>query len=297
MSELFTLPEKIPQQRQQIPLYRTTELKTLSPRESTVARYFDRRLKKYREIFMLTQEPEDNGDILTFKEKKFDFEVYKASDSFWMTNRELAFSETLPRGAELPKEDEAADKAREYLEKHYVDMTYVKFQSVTHTEVVHDGPDKKEIDSQKTAVNVNFSFDMDGIPVVGPGAKIQVSFCDRDLVSQVYYFWRDAKIADEMDSILPDNALEKFMKDPQFIRLDERSSSVKIHEMNLNYFAMPPFEFQRFLIPVYTIKGTVSTKHLERYDFNTHVVAVNITPEKIKRAGILANPSSCQVFD
>lgn len=297
MSELFTLPEKIPQQIKQIPLFRTTELKTLSPRESTVARYFDRRLKKYRELFMLTQEPEDIGDILTFKEKELDFDVYKASDSFWMTKRELAFSETLPRGAELPKDDEAVDKARAYLEKLYVDMTYVKLQSVTHTEVVHDGPNKKEVDSQQTAVNVNFSFDMDGISVVGPGAKIQVSLCDRDLVSQVHYFWRDARMTDEIDTILPDAALEKFMKDPRFIRLDERSSSVKIHDMNLNYFAMPPFEFQRFLIPVYTIRGTVSTKYLERYDFTTHIVAVNITPEKIKRAGILANPSSCQVFD
>ena len=57
-----------------------------------------------------------------------------------------------------------------------------------------------------------------GIPVVGPGAKIQVSFCDQDLVSQVHYFWRDVKKEDNIDTILPDTALEKFMKDKLYAR-------------------------------------------------------------------------------
>jgi len=297
MSELFSLPEKIPPHRKQIAMYRTTELKTMSPREKTVAKYFDRRLRRYKEMFDLKEEPRDTGDTLFFREKEIDLEVYKASDSFWWTDRELAFQETLPRGAKLPNENAAVKYAHEYLSKIGIDTAYTRLGSVTHTEVVHDNAKQKEIESLNTAINVNFSFIVDDMPVVGPGAKIQVAFCDRDKISHALYFWRDIRMADEMETLLPNAAIEKFMKDPSFIRLDDRSSSVRIHEVSLNYFALPPFEFQRYLIPVYSISGTVSTKHLERYDFRTHVVAVNISPEKVKSAGIVANPDSCQIFE
>jgi hypothetical protein len=278
-------------------MYRTTELKTLSPRENTVARYFERRMKRYKEMFDLKVKPEDKGDTLCFREKEIDLEVYKASDSFWWTNRKLAFQETLPQGAILPDEDAAVKYAHEYLSKVGIDRNHIQLGSVTHTEVVHDNAEQKEIERLNTAVNVNFSFIVDDMPVVGPGAKIQVAFCDRDKMAHALYFWRNIQVADEMETILPDAAIEKFMKDPSFIRLDERSSSVRIHEVSLNYFALPPFEFQRYLIPVYSISGTVSTKHLEKYDFRTHVVAVNISPEKVKRLGIVANPDSCQIFE
>lgn len=297
MSELFSLPKKIPSYKKQIALYRTTKLKTLSPRESTVARYFAKRINQYKEVFQLKQEPEDHGDILSFKDKEIDFEVYKASDSFWWVNRNLAFQETLMRGAKLPDNDTAAKNADAYLKMLGVNMTHAKFESVTQTEVIRDNNKRKEIERQKTAVNVNYSFNIDGTPVVGPGAKIQVSYCDQNVVSQVFYFWRNTDKSEEMNCIHPDTALEKFMKDPRYIRLDERTSSGQIHEMKLNYYALPPFEFQRYLIPVYTIKGTVSTKYLERYDFSTNIIAVNITPEQIKKAGIVADPNSCQIFD
>lgn len=296
MSSLFSMPKTIPMYDKKIAIYRTTQLKTLSPRESTVARYFEKRLSQYKEIFGLRESPRDIGDTLLFAEKEFDLEVYKASDSFWWISRNAAFPETLKDGAKLPDMDTAAENARKRIERLGVDVSCAEVQSVSYTEVVRDDTKQREIQRENTAVNVNFSFNLNGLPVVGAGAKMQISYCDYDELAHILYFWRNIKEEDAMEVILPDNALEKLMKDPRFIRLDDRNAKVSLNDIQLGYYALPPYEFQRFLIPVYTITGTASTKYLERYDFTSHVVAVNITASEIKKAGIVANPDSCQVF-
>ncbi len=39
-------------------------------------------------------------------------------------------------------------------------------------------------------------------------------------------------------------------------------------------------------MPVYALRGTVSTPQLERYDFTRYVAAVKVSPRQTKRMGV-----------
>jgi len=295
-NDLFVYPKKIPKHIKKIAMYRTYKHRTFSRREKSAVKQFESRIKQFSGLFKARSEPIDSGDLMLFREKDYTLEIYRASDSLWWTHNELAYREKAPRGAKLPDEKQAYKIAEEYLRKYDLVNEYSKFSSVDYTEAAYSSSPKENPISAKTEAHVNYKFSLDRIPVLGPGAKIQVSLVENSTMSELLYFWREPIKEKSNEIIHPEEALKKITNDPRFMRLSSKTAVVNLHKMQLGYFALTPSDFQRYLIPVYAVDGTAKTKDFERYDFTLYVVAAPLTPTSIKEAGIVADPNSCQVF-
>jgi len=151
---------------------------------------------------------------------------------------------------------------------------------------------QKTVETSPVALHVNYRFSLDGLPVLGPGAKIQVTYGDRGKVVEFYKFWRLPKAERELDLLPPEAALELLRRDPAFADLREGEARVVFHRARLAHYALPPRESQGCLIPVYAFDGTVSTAQLERYDFVRYVVGVRFTAEDAKQVGAVFRSSS-----
>ena len=295
-SDLFIYPQKLPEPIAEVPMYRTMIHRTYSRRLQAASEEFNNRLQIYSRLFNTKSEPQDKSSVILFREPDYTLEVYRPSDSLRWSHRELAYREHVPAEAELPKEQEARELATNFLREYRLENNYAQFQSVAYSQLAISTSPDEEPTVYNTEAHVLYNFNLEGYPVFGPGAKIKASFVEGGRMSRFLNFWRTPTKEKTISLISPEEALKKFSNDPRFMRISPDTAVVNIHDIQFGYYTLPPTEFQRYLIPVYAVSGTVKTQDFERYDFTHYVVAVELTKEQIKQAGVVANPASCTVF-
>lgn len=287
--------------------YETSNKLDLKILENTQG-YWQQRLTKLNKTFHISGEVQqlDTPDRLIMRNERYNLHVYKASNSFLYFDNQLvsptnpAFSETL-----LP-ELVARKKADDLLKTLGLLDEHVQFAGIGYTGVLidHATPDETPellSDEYKTEIKVHYRFIINGLPVFGPGAKVIASYVGQDL-SQLIYFWRNPKLAEEVQFASskvnqhrpissPEEALYHFSHDSSFEKLKKGNAKVRFHDLRLGYYAKSPLEVQRFIYPVYQVKGTVETWKANengyaaikeqvsgdvfRQDFTLHMLAVS----------------------
>lgn len=279
MSSLFTMPE-LPKDRLEISLYRT-----LDP---AIDGEF---IKKYAQVFQVMGKAKNTGSRNIVEDQSGVLEIFEASGSIWWTSKTRIKSE--PRkSVQFPPEEEAISRANTYLAAMGLTDKQANTVSVTYTETFYLRDEQKEPQKAITNQHINYVFRLDGLPVWGPGAKIQVTYGSDDQVTEVLKFWREPKKEQNKHKLIPvEKAVKIFQTDDAFSDLSIKTANVKVDEISLGYYALPPREVQACLIPVYRFKGFVSTERLERYDFAMHVIAVDLTADLLKKTGIAVTGS------
>lgn len=295
---LFNYPEQIPVYLKEVPMYRATKYKTYSRREADVQKDLDLRAERYTKFLSIKATPEDLGEVIVYQYNDQELEIFRPSDSLRFTHKGLSSQAATPKAVKLPDEKKAFDVAANYLDKYELTNENATIKALAYTEFVSHAMKKGDVAPQviKTEAHVIYSFSLDGIPVMGPGAKIKISMVENEKMSGLLYFWRNTTKEKAMKITHPIEALRKLTNSPNFMKLSPETASVDLHSIQFGYYAMPPGEFQRFLIPVYAVKGTVKTEFFDRDDFTRYVVAVDLSPEEIKKLGVVANPDSCTMF-
>lgn len=258
-------------------------------------RSLDDQLRDYVELFGLRSSPKDFGDSVVFSERVFELEVFKASDSIWWEHNELAYREEPATRSRLPSEETAIELADELCNKLGMDMTYAEYSHVSYSKLIAMDVRKNKETEYKTEINVNYSFKLNGSPVEGPGAKIQVSFVERNTMCEFYYFWRDPRKDVERPILSPDDALDVFCKDAAFSKLSPGSAAVKIDSIDFVYYALPPLEVQKYYLPTYRIEGTVATKH-HVHEFTNYLLALDLTEREMKENGFVTEVSPHRIL-
>jgi hypothetical protein len=180
------------------------------------------------------------------------------------------------------------------VEKFGLDALAASVASVKPVEAdVQEGDGKPR--SVRTAIDVNYTFSLGEHPVMGPGAKIKVTFADPEAPAQLIYFWRIPGKAAAATAISAETAIERFMRDPAFFHLRNKDAVVEVTSVTFGYYALTPTDFQRLYVPVWAIEATSQTRLL-RHDFTRYVVAVDMTPEEAKQADVVSNPRACRMF-
>lgn len=295
MSDLFKTPNRLPDAPAKVTMFLATEFASLSSRDSAYQNALAKRTSQATKLFELKGEPEDQGERLVIRDGSRTLQIYRATDSLWWANHELAHSEGVRGSVKLPSEADAKKIARRELERTKLDVADAKVSSIAFTEVATAGRDFKP-KVTRTAVDVNYTFSLAELPVFGPGAKIKVSIGDGGQVAQLIYFWRRPKRKGTMPTIPPAEALERFQRDPAFFRLRDTKAQIEIRKIEFGYYAMSPTDFQRFYVPVYAVDATVRTPEFPQYDLRRYVVAVNLTPESAKAMDAVPNPAACRMF-
>lgn len=239
---------------------------------------------------------EDMGSHMLVRDRRSALEVFLASDSIRWSTLQNGKSEAPPTAEiALPEEASARKEAGAFLRKHKISTQAASVESVTQSVLSRVERRRKTVETTPVALHVNYRFALEGLPVFGPGAKIQVTFGNQKRVVEFYRFWRATKADQDLELLRPQAALELLREDSSLADLRAGDAKVVLHRARLGYYALPPRESQGALIPVYAFDGTVSTPELERYDFVRYVVGVRFTPEDAKQVGA-AFRSSGPVF-
>lgn len=294
MNELFKLPERLPTLPQKIPMFQATKFRTMSSRDEKYQSAIARRLRDAQRSFNISGVPTSEGSRLVLRTEKESLELYCPSDSLWWTHHSLAYQERLVAGARLPNEARARELASAQLERHRLDTSSASVNSVTYVDAdIQEGDAKPR--SVRTAIDVNYRFTLAEHPVMGPGAKIKVTLAGDDTPAQLIYFWRKPSKSPDAVAISATTAIERFMRDPAFFHLRNKEASVEVNKVTFGYYAMSPTDFQRLYVPVWAIDVTCKTRELQ-HDFRRYVVAVDRSPEDVKRDSTVSNPRACRIF-
>lgn len=235
----------------------------------------------------------DTPEGLHVEEGDHVLETYKESDSIWYGDMSKLWKETIEPmdikkalGVESDDEVEEAggNRAEDFLKKNDLLPKEAYRIGLEKAEAAELKLGEKEVgESVVTGVQTNFGFKLDDIPVIGPGAKISVNFGSDGKVVGLFKAWREVEKDKEISTIPPEEALEKFQSSEVFAGLEE-DSKVSVKKFYLGYYALPAFEPQDHLLPVYVFEGKVETPDFE-HDFVHFVPAISI--EELKNAGIL----------
>lgn len=221
---------------------------------------------------------EDLGARIVVRDDRSVFEFFVASGSMrwsaWPTRRTEAESEP-----QLLGRSEAVDRALSHLQAVGLDHEAAAVHSVTDLELSFARRDDKTETTWAIARQVNFRFTWNGLAFFGPGAKMQVSIAEKDEVVETYKFWREVQETAEATTIGPEEVINALRRDPSFGQLKPGEASVIFHGCRLGYYALPPREMQRIILPVYKFEGTVSAPALKHHDFFRYVPAIAV-PEK-----------------
>jgi len=285
---LFNLNTKLPKHISDIPMYRTFHFNSASRKNKEFMNHIEKRLAFLRSNFKTEGEVRDLGDQLIIRNEKEALELYFGSDSFWWTDRENAYSENKDLAKNLPDERQAIRSAEKLLEALQIDTSSMKLHSVQHNfAAFSESPKDENAEKFPTSTNVNFMHELDGLPVFGSGAKTQLSFINNDQLVEFLHFNRIPKAEKRtVEIISPEEAVQQVFDNKRFAILKEQGkSSGEITDVSLGYYAAAPSDFQKFLIPVYKVKGSVAAPKLDHYDFNLFVIASKASQELAKQKG------------
>jgi hypothetical protein len=274
MADLFQFPA-IQRDRERIALFRTP-----------LPRSREKEAPKLAKQFGIAGKPRDAGARLVVTDRTGTLEIFRASDSLrWSAMHKLKSEDDGADG--LPNDEEARGLAKKYLRDRKLLLANAHERGVTHAELSTLRRGRSVPDTKRVAVHVNYGYELDGLPVFGAGAKTRVTFGGRGKALECYHFWRAAKREDERTLLSADAILDVFRRDQAYADLNAEEARVVVHGARFGYLALPPREYQGMLIPVCAVEGTVSTRHLPRYDFRRYVVAVEFAAGETKELGVV----------
>jgi hypothetical protein len=245
-------------------------------------------------LFRTPQHDEDLGDIHVFargdrwrwsQDAGAAFALYPNNRSFWWRRDRSAQPRIelfARRAAAPPALSESIARARQHLEQYrLLDDRLSRGQTAAtierHSTSAREGRPPEKL-TRIVASHVNYKFSLGHLPVLGPGAKLRVTF-ESEEVDEVFRFWREPVAEGGVDIISPDQARAQLLQSPGFRYLPE--GAVEFGPARLGYYALPPRQAQDFLLPVYEIRGTITIKALGTFAFIRFVQAV---PERIRDA-------------
>jgi hypothetical protein len=224
----------------------------------------------------------DAGLWLVARDQRSSLEIYQASHSFRFTRQDIDGEARDRRSVEMDA-DHAVAVAERFLEGVGRVQADSWVHSVTELEVLSVSAGGREPERRVAAMQVNFRFSLNGIALVGPGAKMQVTVGDGDEVIGAYRFWRDVEPTASVRVFPAEHAFERFARSPMFANLTDDTARAEVASAELGYLCLPPTEVQGMLLPVFRLRGTISTEFQEAYDFVSYVAAASVDPEDAKR--------------
>jgi hypothetical protein len=224
----------------------------------------------------------DRGLWLVVQDKRASLEIYQASHS-------LRFGLLGADGEPRPTGRINAKKARAV-----ADDWVQQFGPAGARSELHSTAEAELLISRKagtkpkrfvTALQVNYRFLLDELPLLGSGGKMQVAVDAAGTVTSAYRFWREPHGMSTVRLTPAERAFATFARSPLFSDLTDESARAEVTEVRVGYFALPPTEAQMVLVPVYEFRGVLATEMHPHYEFISHLPAAAIDGTAVKAAG------------
>ncbi|WP_293676556.1 hypothetical protein [uncultured Phenylobacterium sp.] len=247
----------------QLPLYAT-----LSPG------WTDEKVADVARCFGVKGDCVDAGAWYVTRDDAWTLEVYQASHSLRL---ERSNYDAEARGVSrcAPDRDKAMAVASRFMAAAGPSMATPEFHSLTELRVSRATGEKLDGEARVVGLQVNYRCALDGLPLVGPGAKAQVSVGLGGELAQAYRFSREVREVSIAKTIPLSQALERFQASDHFADLAP-GATVRLTSIELGLLCLPPTEAQGFLAPTYVLRGEVSTELQPRHGFIAYVAAAEL---------------------
>lgn len=264
MSSIFEKPDHIPPLPPSLPVFRIEN-------PASTAKQWKLKVAALTDVFpMRGSRTEDTADRIVLRNRAELLQIHKRSDAFWYYHRDYANSENLALSERLPGAAATRQESNNWLKINGYWNEHIVFAGIGYTAVSPPGDfGENAVSLVKTEIKAHYHFRLDGLPVFGPGAKVQLGYT-RHGISQALYFWRNARPIAGARRLMPaDTALNRFFaKDPRFSKLRAGESKVRFRSLELGYYALPPFDRQEFLVPVFRVNGILETRAQRNADLS-----------------------------
>ncbi|CUR57277.1 hypothetical protein NOCA240027 [metagenome] len=200
-------------------------------------------------------------------------EVYAASQSFRLSRRGAASELDLASDSGLD-EQEAIARAYDYLTP-YLPAGVESFASVFESELLISEREGEEPKRLVIGTQVSLALSLDGVSLIGPGAKLQVTLDANGEVDSAYRMWRESTRIDVVPGRSADELAARFGDSPMFSDLSDETARVEVTSVSAGLLSVPPTERQPLLYPAVQLSGTVSTETASEVGFQTVIAAVD----------------------
>lgn len=223
----------------------------------------------------------DRGSRLVVAGDRSTLEVFLASDSVRLMGPAIGGDDGDGAGVRVD-EGRAVEVAEQFLDRLGRPDAEVRARTVGGEEVVRLTLGERQPVSTLVARQVNYRYALEGLPLVGPGAKVQVSVAGEGEVTGAYRFWRNVSAIDQIAPVKPSVAFRRFSAGPMFAGLTDATARVEMESVELALFCSPPSEPQAVLLPAYVFAGRVSTELLPDRRFVSYLPAASIDGPRLK---------------
>ena len=209
-------------------------------------------------------------------------EIYRASHSVRVTRAAFDREGTATGPEQIPSDDEAVERAHQFVKDlHDIHRSEALSPKLSRLEAMTQAPGGRRGSIRTVAVQVNYRFALDRLPLLGPGAKAQVTIGRSGDMEQAYLFWRQSERTDGKWTTRPAAAALAALAESPFLAPVIRTGEVEVLRIQLGWLSLPPTIVQETLFPVYEIRGRFVAEidaGRER-DFVVYVAAAAQTPQ------------------
>lgn len=230
-----------------------TRYLTLEPRFQSIDE-----VAKLGKLFGLDARVEIRDKQFILKDGLRVLELFRESGTGYIRYSDNAELAREHRGKGLPEPDVAIARASELLASSDLLPDHAVLLGSRYSEFEHTDNSGKVIASDVSNITVIFGFELDGIAVLGPGAKAGIVFGDDGKVIGASLIWRPVKAEGEIDLISPLEAFERFKRSwpPEQVENAAIQTDVFLDNVEMAFYAAPGMYPQEFLDPVYAFRGS-----------------------------------------
>lgn len=233
--------------------------------------------------FGVSGEPSDQGPWHIVRDERATLEVYQASHSLRFTRVDLDAEGRDSDGGGLGIDrGEAVRIADDWVSRFGPAGSRSEVFSVTEQELLVSERRGSEPRRIVGGLQVNYRFSLDGLPLLGPGAKMQVTVGRGGEVVSAYRFWREPRAQSEVATVPVDRAFARFRASALFAGLPDAASAA-VESVRMGHLCLPPTEVQSLLVPAYELRGVLRTETDPRYEFVRYVAAAELNESDTKR--------------
>jgi hypothetical protein len=201
---------------------------------------------------------------------------------------------TATRPEEILSDDAALERAKRFVKDlPEIDPPEPLAPKLSRLEAMTQAPGGPRGSTRTVAVQVNFRFALDGLPLLGPGAKAQVTIGRSGDVEQAYLFWRQSAPTNEQWTTRSAAAALDVLAESPFLAPVIRTGDAEVLRIQLGWLSLPPTIVQDTFFPVYEVRGRFIAEidaGRER-DFVVYIAAAARTPQPELRSTTASWPA------
>jgi len=183
-------------------------------------------------------------------------EIFRATHSARMTRRAFDREGTTSGPGEIPSDEVAVERANTFIEGlRDIQISRPLPPTLSLIKAITGVPGGAPHSDRTVAVQVNYRFALDDLPLKGPGAKAQITMGTSGKIDRAYLFWRQVARTEERWTTRPAAAaMDALAESPHFASVI-RKKDVELLQIQVGWLCLPPTIVQDTLFPVYQIRG------------------------------------------